>query len=314
MRFALFLLAAIPVSAQTGTLAGFDFQVGQVFAWGDGAYHWETVNRKPLRIADGTFSAGGCAWDVDGDGKLDLVVNETKPEPALVWYQAPDWKRRVISRGVDSQDMIPAELLGHRGILLIHKRMQVRFFDAPKLPDGEWTETELYSFYTPSHEGGLVLADIDGDGHMDVLAGNYWMQSPTRWELPWHLFAIDTWTEFAESAQLSLLWTGTNRIAAQRAAVPARLAWFEPAPDRKQLWPQHALVPELQLESVSLAALGNDRFIAAERTGRGRILLFEKDWSYRTIGAGRPLLGVRSLGAGKLLVIRRNGMEVVTIQ
>ena len=220
----------------------------------------------------------------------------------------------MISKGIDSLDMIPAALLGHRGILLIHKRMQVRFFDAPKLLDATWTETELYSFYTPSHEGGLVLADIDGDGRLDVLAGNYWMQSPEAWELPWHLFAIDTWTERAESAQLSLLWMNGARLAAQRSASPARLAWFEPAPDRKQLWSQYPLAEELQLESVALAALEGGRFLAVERAGKGRWLLFAKDHSYRQIRAGEPVLGVRDLGGNRVLAIRRNGIEVVTIQ
>ena len=36
----------------------------------------------------------------------------------------------------------------------------------------------VYSFYTPSRQAGLLLADVDGDGLTDIFAGNYWIRSP----------------------------------------------------------------------------------------------------------------------------------------
>jgi hypothetical protein len=140
----------------------------------------------------------------------------------LIWLRLSDGKRFVVDTGVDTRDAMAADLLGHHGVLLIHKRQQVRFYDLPSPIKDRWTETELYTIYTPSTEGGLVLADIDGDGLPDLLCGNYWMKSPTAFELPWREFAIDTWNEVEASAMLRLAWNGRARVAAQRARSAAR--------------------------------------------------------------------------------------------
>jgi hypothetical protein len=54
------------------------------------------------------FPEGGCVLDVDGDGLVDVVVNEGGPEAALVWFRAPDqgslWVRHVIETGIDAAD------------------------------------------------------------------------------------------------------------------------------------------------------------------------------------------------------------------
>ena len=91
------------------------------------------------------------------------------------------------------------------------------------------------------------------------------MVSPESWELPRHLFAIDTWTEREESAQQSLEWADRHRIAARRSAKPARPAWFGIAVDPKQLRRAHFLGEDLALNSISVAAESIDRLVIAER-------------------------------------------------
>ena len=41
--------------------------------------------------------------DVDGDGKLDIVA---VTENRVLWYQAPDWKRRVIIEDQTERDNV----------------------------------------------------------------------------------------------------------------------------------------------------------------------------------------------------------------
>ncbi len=173
-------------------VAGNTIDGSVLFTWGDGIQRRVLPSGNVQTIARGTFAEGGCLMDVDRDGQLDLIVNQTGEHPELVWFHAPDWARHVIDTGVDSLDMLPATIFARRGLLLIHKRNQVRFYEPPPAdPRQRWRETELYSFYTPSDEGGMRIADVDSDGLPDILCGNYWMQSPKELELPWHLFAID---------------------------------------------------------------------------------------------------------------------------
>ncbi len=146
-------------------IAGFAIAGRRLATWGDRVRWWNLPEgNDAVPGPRGPFAEGGAILDVNGDGQLDLVVNETAPARALVWLEAPHWIPHVIDTGVDTADVIPAELFGRRGILLVHRRAQVRFYEIPPHPEDQWPATEIYSFYTPSDQGGLALADIDGDG------------------------------------------------------------------------------------------------------------------------------------------------------
>jgi hypothetical protein len=315
------------------TVTGYALQERTLVTWGDRLL-WRRLPQgdRVIRGRGRAFAEGGCLLDVDGDGKLDVVVNEGGPEAGLVWYRAPhgrgDWTRYVIDTGVDAPDMLPATLFGHRGVLLIHKRAQVRFYEIPADPIARWPSQDVYSFYSPSHQGGLRMADIDGDGLPDILAGMYWIRSPESFELPWHLFAIDLWNETPESAMLRLSYgplagPAPELVAAQREMRPASLARFERSADPRQLWIEHRIesVPDLaevnSLDTADFDGDGRPDILIAEKAGAGRLLVLYNEGEGRfrpvVIAQGRPILFARVVdvnadGRPDILVIRADAI------
>ncbi len=300
------------------TVTGYALQERTLVTWGDRLL-WRSLPRGNFRVIRGrgrAFAEGGCLLDVDRDGLLDVVVNESGPEAALVWFRAPrkgapgPWTRYVIDTGIDAPDILPTTMLGHRGILLIHKRAQVRFYEIPADPTARWPSQDVYSFYSPSHQGGLRMADIDGDGLPDILAGMYWIRSPESFELPWRLFAITLWNETPESAMLRLDYaplTGaaSELVAAQRDMVPARLSRFEKPADPRQLWIEHRIesVPDLAAVSslgvADFSGAGRPDILLAEKSGSARLILLRNEGEGRftpvVIAQGRPVRFARAV-------------------
>ncbi len=315
-------------------IKGYALQERTLVTWGSRLL-WRGLPRGNYQVVRGNgraFAEGGCLVDVDGDGKLDIVVNEGPPGRDLVWFRAPHargpWTRHVIDNGVDAPDMLPATLLGHRGVLLIHKRMQVRFYEIPADPTARWPSQDLYSFYSPSHQGGLRLADIDGDGRPDIFAGMYWIHSPESFELPWHLFAIMLWNETPESAMMRLDYASLGGptpefVAAERDVQHARLARFERPADPRQLWIEHRIesVPDLaEVNSLEIADFNGDGrpdLLIAEKAGQGRLVILYNQGEGRfrpvVLAHGRPVLYARAIdlngdGRPDILLIRADSI------
>lgn len=260
--------------------------------------------------------------DVDQDGQPDLILQEGLGLGKLTWRRAPDWKLRVIDTEIEMHECLPATLLGHRGFLMIQRFMQVRFYEPPTKPGEPWTSTELYSMYTPSNQTGLLLADIDGDGLIDILCGNYWIKSPVSFELPWRLFAINTYSEVADSAMLQLALTepSVGLIVSQGHMRDARLTWFERPDDPRRLWIGHRLEDGLHLVNPhalfasDLNADGKVDFLLAERNGvDSRLLAFWNDgrtFHSEQLARGQEMISIWRVDRGTLLSIGPNAVTL----
>ena len=279
----------------------------QVFAWGDEVH---IIRARDLKTQ--TFGllrpigSAGCVTDVNGDGKPDLIgleKSDTGPLGNMVWLESPTFVSQLIDTHAEFADCLPATLFGKRGVLVVHRFSQVRFYEIPAKPREKWPYRELYSIYTPSAQGGLALADVDKDGRPDILVGNYWLKSPAEADAAWHLFPINQWWNGPRAAMLNVAYAPPLVVAAEREKSPAKVAWFAPPSTPGPLWteaPLDVTPPIRKPQALTVADLnGNGQMdaILGENAGDGsRLLVFwrleDKRYQAAQIDTTEGLLGV----------------------
>jgi len=211
---------------------------------------------------------GGCIVDPDRPD-WGLLVQEGLPLGKLVLRRAPRFAPEVLDTNVEMHDCLQAAVLGERGIFVVQRMAQVRFYTRPESKGARWPYREVYSIYTPSRQGGLLMMKLG------LLVGNYWLRVAPEWGPAWREFAINTWHEETESANMRMALDGDDAIVAQGHREEGRLSRFTPPADPTQLWNELRMGENLKLRFPhALAASGGD-VVVGENAGPGsRLFLF----------------------------------------
>lgn len=203
------------------------------------------------------LEAGGAVADITGNDRLDLVAGQQQPETELWWFECPEdpagpWTRRVIeNRFLNYHDQTFGDVDGDgESELVFPVRASgiVAYYDIPPDPTVSPWPPDYCHLIAEGYENieGIAVADVDGDGRNEVLAGPY-IFHPASGGGTWREEPVAP--DFVMTRVIPFDLDGDGQleiVLCEGESDPGRLAWFAP-PDwrmtvlRDDLFHPHSL-------------------------------------------------------------------------
>ncbi|MEL6260395.1 MAG: VCBS repeat-containing protein [Cyanobacteria bacterium J06626_6] len=194
---------------------------------------------------------GACVCDVDGDGWLDFVAGGA-------WYQNSrdpnkPFKRHIFDRRLRAvHDLVAADIDGdgRPEILTMSDKNNLRWYKIPPDPTQPWIRHDIGE----SVHAGLSVGDIDGDGDLDIVRTNIWLENVCGDGSEWVMHTIgpstpppaDFCPPFAYNATRSAVCDvngdGKNDLVFTDAEIPGgRVWWLENVDGSGNVWRRHTI-------------------------------------------------------------------------
>ena len=199
---------------------------------------YEYPSWKRRLIGEAELEAGGAVFDINRNGWPDIVAGEMRGNH-LYWWERPEdlaqpWRRRVIedriSRNYHDQMFGDVDGDGEAELVILSKRDNVGiYYDIPDDPTLEpWPDECRHVIYEGMKLEGLDIADVNGDGVTEIVAGPGYFKPPARKGEPWTRVPVaEDWAAPRVKAA-DLTGTGVlDLVIVEAETYPARAAWFE---------------------------------------------------------------------------------------
>jgi len=274
-----------------------------IVCWGDRILQWDVAEDAEMvevfsAIPGFQYSNGGCAMDVDGDGKEEIVVSRCgKPScgsPELFRFEqvsdSQSWvDHQIASIGGEAwsapHDILPItmEVPGRKqikGVVALMSRRELIWYEVPDDPKAPWKEHKIGAFPV-GNQSGMDIGDIAGNGRPDIACGMFWAECPADpTSQPWKIRRFGEWENggwggMAKTQLGDMDGDGVNEIIASEAEIEnARLGIFKRDPAQPDaLWEYHEIDTGLYCpHSLVLADLNDDGkldIIVGEMTAGG---------------------------------------------
>lgn len=201
---------------------------------------WE---RHPIASTP-QLEVGQALADIDGDGRVDLVVGQGLHYHDVYWFEQPAnprdrWERHLVTDAFEKYHDIAVGDVDADGVdevvVLSQASETIFYYDIPADPTVEpWPDDHRHVIDRGRRAEGVALADIDGDGRVELVAGTNVYRRTGGSHDGWDRDDITTGWDDTRVAVADLDGDGELEVVLTEGdspvygSHPGRLAWFDP--------------------------------------------------------------------------------------